>query len=125
MNSLTERLQLEPCAVGSAAGVAAVQVSVVTLDGYRESTGTLPDVLLVDIEGFEIAALAGASRLIRKRGGDLIIVGEMHPGVWDSANTTVAEAESLLRDLKLRVVPLTGQRDPLAEYGQVRLEAIG
>ncbi|MDQ6666516.1 MAG: FkbM family methyltransferase, partial [Acidobacteriota bacterium] len=98
-----------------------ISVKVIALDSYCESTGTLPDVLLIDIEGFEIAALAGAARVIRKRGNDLAIVVEMHPAAWDSADTTRAQAESLLVSLRLRAVPLTGQTDPLGEYGQVQL----
>ncbi len=149
LNGIGDRVRVESCAVGSAPGesllyaadsdgmsrlgapnraienrVKPVRVQVITLDDYCEKTGVTPDVVLIDIEGFEIAALAGAARLVRRRHKDILIVVEMHPAVWDSANTTRTQAESLLRDLKMLAVPLTGQRDPLGEYGQVRLEPI-
>lgn len=76
---------------------------------------------MIDIEGFEIAALFGAQRLIRRRRPNLGIIVEMHPNVWDSANTTPARAKALLEDLGLRAVPLTGQSDPLKDWGLVLL----
>ena len=146
MNDLTERVRIVAAAVGEAAGeqvlyaggadgmsrlgepnralqgaIDEITVPVVTLDDYCESARVTPDWLLIDIEGFEIAALFGAQRLIRSRGAKLGIVVEMHPNVWDSANTTEARATALLDDLGLHAVPLTGQRDPLHDYGLVHL----
>lgn len=145
-NRLSNRVEVVPAAVGARAGeatlyaadadgmsrlgapnvliadrVTPVTVPVITLDDYCEATGVAPDWLLMDIEGFEIAALAGARRLIRRRGKQLGVIVEMHPTLWDSAHTTRPEAESLLADLVLRAVPLTGQSDPLNEYGLVHL----
>lgn len=113
MNGFEGRATVVPCAVGASAAesqlyaadssgmsrlgaptraiadrVVPVAVKVIALDGYCEATGVAPDVLVIDIEGFEIAALVGAARAIRKRGKDLTIVVEMHPAAWDSANTT-------------------------------------
>src|SRR5437667_955436 len=81
--------------------VAKLSIPVVTLDEYCESEGLEPDWLFMDIEGFEIAALSGAQRLIARRGKALGIVIEMHPSVWDSAQTTRTQAEELLAELKL------------------------
>ncbi len=50
------------------------------------------------------------------------MVVEMHPNAWSVAGTDRATLEGLLEACRLRVVPLTGQRDPLAEYGHVGLE---
>ena len=91
------------------------------MDEYCASEGLQPDWLFVDIEGFEIAALSGARELIQKSRGRLGIVVEMHPDVWESANTTRSRAETLLADLGLRAEPLMGQIDPLGEYGLVHL----
>jgi FkbM family methyltransferase len=146
MNNLDARVRVVESAVGEAAGEAIlyaaeangmsrlgepnkalagnfseIKVAVVTLDDYCEDGNVKPDWLFIDIEGFEIAALAGARRLIQSRRKELGIIVEMHPNVWDSANTTRARAEALLDDLGLRAVPLTGQRDALAEYGIVHL----
>jgi len=146
MNGLTERVRIVSAAVGEASGedilyaagadgmsrlgepnialrgsVSEINVSVVTLDEYCSKEGLKPDWLFVDIEGFEIAALAGARQVIQSRRGQLGIVVEMHPNVWDSANTTRARAETLLANLGLRAEPLMGQTDPLEEYGLVHL----
>jgi FkbM family methyltransferase len=147
LNSLTERAAIVPAAVGAQSGkaimyaaetdgmsrlgeaneaiadrVSEITVSVVTLDDYCNSEGLRPDWLFIDIEGFEIAALKGARQLIKSRGRDMNIVVEMHPDVWSSADTTRAQAEALLAELKLRAVSLMGQSDPLGEHGLVYLE---
>ena len=96
------------------------RVPVTTIDIFRAEGHAPPDVLLLDIEGFEIEALRGAQATILAHRP--IIVVEMHPNVWASANTTRQAAEKLLSELRLRPVPLSGQRDPLAEHGQVFLE---
>jgi FkbM family methyltransferase len=147
MNRLTERTRIVPFAVSESSGEAslyaveadgmsrlgepnqalagrtrAIKVPVVTLDDYCRTEKMRPDWLLIDIEGFEIAALSGARELIESRRGELGIIVEMHPNVWNSANTTRARAEQLLADLRLRTVPLTGQTDCLNEHGLVHLE---
>ena len=149
MNGLGERVTIVQAAVGSASGeavlyaagvagmsrlgeankaiadrVSEIKVPVVTLDDYCDAQGLQPDWLFIDIEGFEIAALAGARQLIKSRGRDLNIVVEMHPDVWSSAETTRAQAEALVAELGLRVVALMGQRDALAEHGLVYLEHV-
>ena len=146
MNSLLERVRVVTAAVGAASGeqtffasdadgmsrlgepneglagrFSELMVPVITLDQYCASTGLRPDCLLIDIEGFEIAALDGARGLIRELKGKLDIVVEMHPNVWNSANTTRDRAEALLADLSLRAIPLTSQTDPLGDYGIVHL----
>ena len=146
INQLTERVRIVPAAVSEAsceqvlyaaeadgmsrlgepnrslAGkTAEIVVPVLTLDEYCTSEGLQPDWLLIDIEGFEIAALSGARRLIQDRRGQLGIIVEMHPDVWSSADTTRVRAEDLLAELGLHAVPLTGQSDPLGNHGIVHL----
>jgi len=146
MNQLTERVRIVPAAVSEAsceqilyaaeadgmsrlgepnrflAGkTGEIVVPVLTLDEYCTSEGLQPDWLIIDIEGFEIAALTGARKLIQDRRGQLGVIVEMHPDVWSSADTTRARAEDLLAELGLRAVPLTGQSDPLGDYGIVHL----
>ena len=102
--------------------VSEITVPVMTLDEYCEAHGLRPDWLFIDIEGFEIAALSGARRLIESRGPELNVVVEMHPDVWSSADTTREQAEALLAEMKLSAEPLMGQSDPLAEHGLVVLK---
>jgi FkbM family methyltransferase len=101
--------------------VSPITVPVTTLDDFCESTHVVPDWLLMDIEGFEIAALQGASKLIENRRGRLGIIVEMHPGLWDAAGTSRKDAEHLLSKMGLLCVPLTGQREALREHGLVQL----
>ena len=147
LNDLSARAKVVPAAVGAISGnavlfaagadgmsrlgapneliaeqVREVSVPVVTLDDYCAAHGLEPDWLFIDIEGFEIAALKGARSLIEKRGAKLNIVVEMHPSVWSSADTTLESAEELLAELDLHPQPLTGQADPLREYGLVFLQ---
>jgi FkbM family methyltransferase len=147
MNGIESRVEIIPFAVGASEGEATLYalgaegmsrlgapnhalagrtreltVSVVTLDRFCEMKNLEPDWLFIDIEGFEIAALLGARELIARRRGELNIIVEMHPNVWDSANTSRKETEELLAELGLSVIGLTGQKDPLAEHGIVRLD---
>jgi FkbM family methyltransferase len=149
LNHLTQRVTIVAAAVGAEAGSAVlfassedgmsrlgapndelrgattpIVVPVVTLDEHCRSAGMRPDWLLIDVEGFEIAVLEGAREIIRARGPALGLVVEMHSKVWPSAGTSRARAESVLRELRLRPVALTGQSDPLADYGLVHLEHV-
>jgi FkbM family methyltransferase len=146
MNGLTERVEIVEAAVGAFNGeavlyakgadgmsrlgapnreiadsVSPINVPLVTLDVYCASQDLEPDWLFIDIEGFEIAALQGARDLIQSRQREMGIVVEMHPNVWESASATRESASSLLSELKLTAVPLTGQVDPLGEHGLVQL----
>jgi hypothetical protein len=76
----------------------------------------------MDIEGFEVEALGGARATIRAGRGRLGLLVEMHPRLWEVSGTSREELEALLHELGLRPVGLTRQRDPLGEYGMVRLE---
>jgi FkbM family methyltransferase len=99
----------------------AITVPVVTIDDFTAQSGLIPDWILMDIEGFEFAALSGAARTMEKCRGNVGLVVEMHPDAWSSAGTTKASASRYLSDMGLHAVPLTGQRDALAEYGLVHL----
>lgn len=95
-----------------------VSVPMTTIDDFCARTGLAPNWMLIDIEGFEFAALRGAARTIEQQCGRLGLVVEIHPGL---AETTRADAERFLSEMGLRAVPLGGQRDPLGEHGQVYL----
>jgi FkbM family methyltransferase len=149
LNHLASRVEIVPLGVGAEAGTAELfasqadgmgrlhspnpsmpgepdrhEVRLTTLDAYCGEHEVRPDLLLIDVEGYEFAALAGAQDTVRTCGRDLQILVEMHPAAWSIADTTREAAEQLLRDLGRRPVPLAGQRDPLAEWGVVFLEAV-
>jgi FkbM family methyltransferase len=151
MNGLEARVEVIPDAVGREAGAATFfgaaadgmsrlgspnprlsgaalsreAVRVTSLDEFCGSRGLQPNWILIDIEGSEIAALAGARELLRRRGAALGVVVEMHPASWADVGTSLREAEMVLAEIGRRAVPLTGQSDPLREYGIVSLEPAG
>lgn len=102
------------------AATTVVQVDVTTLDAYCEREGVRPDVVLMDVEGFEVHALRGFRRTITAN-PQMELVVELHPSSWGDAGCTAAELRQLLDSLGLRPVGLTGQTDPVEEYGVVRL----
>ena len=93
INGISDRVAVVPSAVGKTSGsatryaagadgmsrlnapntaiadkVSALDVSIVSIDDYISQSGITPDILMIDVEGFEIAAIAGAKRLIKETG---------------------------------------------------------
>lgn len=99
-----------------------IEVPLVTLDEFCQARGLVPDWIVIDVEGFEGAALSGARRTIRSAPGGIGVVCEMHPRLWEGAGTSRDAVASLLESLGLTARALTGQSDPLGEYGIVSLE---
>jgi FkbM family methyltransferase len=97
-----------------------LDVPVTTLDGFVQAGRIAPDVVLIDVEGFELEVLLGAQETIRAKRGAIHVVMEIHPSLWSPR--TRNRMSDLLNELELRPRCLTGQRDPLAEYGLVYLE---
>ena len=100
----------------------AVDVPVTTLDAFCREAAIAPDWLAIDLEGYEVRALRGAVETLGRRRPRPGIVVEMHPNLWHTAGTSRRQAEDLLRSLGLVPIPLSGQRDPLADPGMVALE---
>ena len=141
-NSLQGRVEVVPSAVGSAPGTVdfytsgadgmgragrpnpqlartdRIEVPVTTLEAFAAARGRMPDLVMMDIEGWEIAALEGARALA----GRTRFIVELHPDAWQWSGHSRADLERLLDSAGLQAVPLSGQRDPLGELGQVVLE---
>ncbi len=101
-----------------------ITVPIVTIDEFCSEHGIAPNWITLDIEGYEIAALRGARETIRAARGRLKWVVEMHSNLWPDGDASRAELEDLMKELSLRLVPLTGQRDPISDYGIVLLEGV-
>ena len=146
MNDLAGRIQIVPAAVADATGVRTfhmsdadgmsrlgapnpeiaaitrpISVRVTTLDEFCQQHAVSPDWLLVDVEGFEFAVLAGGRQTLARLGSRLNVVVEMHPNAWGVAGWSRAAAEGLLAELRLEPVSLSGLADPLSGYGHVLL----
>ena len=93
-------------------------VPVTTLDRVADSRGTMPSWIVMDIEGWELHALRGAHHVLSRSR----LVVEMHPSAWPWSGHSRSDFEHLLSAWRLRAVPLSGQRDVLADYGHIHLE---
>ena len=100
----------------------AVTVPVTTIDKFCSERRLTPNWITLDIEGYEVAALSGARETIKASRGRLSLIVEMHPSLWIASGTSREELEDLFADLSLELIPMTGQVEPLEEYGIVRLE---
>jgi FkbM family methyltransferase len=100
-----------------------VTVPVTTLDRFSASCQLIPDWVVVDIEGWEVAALRGGCALLTATRKQIGVVVELHPDAWSCFGESRAELETILTRLKRRPIALSGQKDPLAEHGQVSFES--
>jgi len=100
-----------------------VRVPVTTLDQFCESRHLIPDWVVMDIEGWEVAALRGGRKLLGGPPKQVEIVLELHPSAWPWSGDSRADLESILVDLRRTPIALGPQQDPLAEHGQVYLES--
>jgi FkbM family methyltransferase len=144
-NGLDSRVTVVPMAVGSSVGESVMyaagadgmsrlseanrglkdsaiesKVAVTTIDTYCRAHNVWPDLILLDIEGFEIEALRGAREAIAR--SRPVIVIEMHPNVWSSSAASRPQVELLFAELGVKAMGLSNQRDPLDDHGQVYLE---
>lgn len=99
-----------------------IQVTVTRLDSFCLSHQLRPSVIKIDTEGWELPILRGAGDLLKDE--SITWVVEMHPYAWTDAGYTRTDFEALLREYSMEVVPLTGQDDPLATYGDVFLRRV-
>jgi len=67
---------------GTAGAGQLVRVPTVSVDDFCEREGVSPDLIKVDVEGFELAVLRGARETIRRAGQRLSLFVEMHPTIW-------------------------------------------
>jgi Methyltransferase FkbM domain len=85
----------------------AVEIPVRTLDSLREDLGFHPDLVKIDVEGYEIAVLRGASRTLREDRPVLFL--EVHPDRIVQLGGSMAEIAAILDDLRYAVFDLAGR----------------
>ena len=89
----------------------------VSIDEFCAANGIVPDIIKIDIEGAELAALRGARGTIAGRGAALCLFVELHPAIWPSLGVTRAAIEEELRHQALVVESLPGVGDPWSTEG--------
>ena len=95
----------------------AVEIPVRTQDGLREELGFHPDLVKIDVEGYEIAVLRGASRTLREDRPVLFL--EVHPERIVHLGGSMGEIAGLLDDLGYAVFDLAGRPARLAATSAV------
>lgn len=98
-----------------------IQVPMVTMDQAAVEYGR-PAGIVMDIEGWEVAALLSAHSLMTGPDAPWIVM-ETHPEAWAWSGHTRADLENLIEERGLVLTPLAGSADPLVTQGHVLLTA--
>jgi len=84
----------------------AVSRRVTTLDQFFAQNGLLPDLMKIDVEGYEISVLKGAQKIISRK--KCPILCELHPGYWEAMNLHAEDFIQITEDLGYRIFELSG-----------------
>jgi FkbM family methyltransferase len=114
--------RLEHANPAIAGDVDATDVQLTTIDEYCGRVNVRPDLILVDVEGFEFDVLAGAVETIRRARPQVFV--ELHPHMYPDGQASRAAGARLIAELGLRPVPVgDARRDPWS-VGCVSLEPV-
>ena len=94
-------------------GTVVCDVPATSIDAYCAEHDVRPTVIKIDVEGAELAALAGARRTICGAGARLRLFVEMHPRLWPAFGITAGDVRRELDEQGLDAEHLDGGRDSL------------
>lgn len=137
LNGLAQRVEVRPEAVSDVTGTlmfrdagtqgdnrivpratdGATPTPSLTIDDICERARLAPDVIKIDVEGAELAALRGARRTIAARGRSMALFVELHPSIWPLLGISRNDVEAELRHQQLSVEALPGITDPWSVEG--------
>lgn len=100
-------------------------VNTITIDEFCDRESVRPDLIKIDVEGAELAALRGMRDTIRAARSDLVLFVELHPGLWPAVGVTRELVEAELSVLGLRIEPPASGADPWSLEGvALRLQPV-
>lgn len=102
---------------GTAGPGQVVRVPTVTVDEFCEREDVSPDLIKVDVEGFELSVLQGARETIRRAGERLSLFVEMHPTIWAEMGMSKDDLISELEFQGLEAETLDGSDEMWAVEG--------
>lgn len=117
MSYAWHHLEAAPDAAGSAEAPGMLSIPLCTLDSLRDGRSFRPDVLKIDVEGYEIPVLQGAARILREDRPILFL--EVHPLRIQQLGGSLGELGSLLGGHGYRIFDLHGS--PLDRRGLAAL----
>jgi FkbM family methyltransferase len=97
-----------------------ISVSVDTLDAFCQANNIKPNLIKIDVEGFEYHVLRGSLQTLLSAAPFVVV--EFHPMLWAEIGVTRSGMEEFLDRVQYNCTPITGQRDVYHEYGNVLLE---
>jgi FkbM family methyltransferase len=98
--------------------VSTIKVPTLTLDQFCASENILPDLIKIDVEGFELAVLRGAREVIKACGEKLALFVELHPTTWREIGISKKDVLEELDRQGLEAVPLIPHEDLWAVEGE-------
>ena len=84
----------------------AVSRMITTLDQFFARNGLLPDLMKIDVEGYETSVLKGAQQILSKKRCPILC--ELHPGYWKAMNLNVGDFIERTKTLGYHIFELTG-----------------
>ena len=83
-----------------------IRVPATSIDEFCQREGVLPNLVKIDVEGFELSVLRGARETIKACGERLALFVEMHPTTWREIGLSKEDLIAELDAQNLRAVPL-------------------
>jgi len=95
-----------------------IRVPAISIDEFCAQEHVLPDLIKIDVEGFELSVLRGARETIKACRGRLALFVEMHPTTWREIGLSKEDIINELDAQNLRAVPLRSCEDMWAIEGE-------
>jgi FkbM family methyltransferase len=111
---------LEACAEDESGAPGVLLVPIRSLDAICAEHGFLPDVVKIDVEGYELESLRGAERLLAEARPDLFL--EAHPASLERLGASMTELFEFLRRFGYRVFDLRDR--PVSAAGFAALGSV-